>query len=370
MLYNKKNEHSLMTEETMNILLTGAFGIVGRETIPELVAAGHSVRCFDVATKATRRMCRRTLRRLARRSLPQPELRWGSLTDIGDVAAACAGMDAVIHLGAVIPPMADRKPELARLVNVGGTEVLVRCLERTNPACRLVFTSSIAIYGDRRHGPVIRIEDAPNPGRHDPYAHQKIEAEAVVRSSLLDWNILRLTYIVSADKLRMDPLMFEMPLDTPIEICHAADVALALRRAAEGTFRGQTFQIAGGQSCRTTFGDYLRRMLALFGFGQCQRLPDQAWSTGEFHCAWMDTEESQRVLGFQRAGLEEYYREVKRVSAFKCFLVRLARPLAWAWLLSRSVYWREWLSEAGGKSRLWWTMRRMKSWMSPVEKPS
>lgn len=353
----------------MKILLTGAFGLVGRETIPELVGAGHQLRCFDVDTPATRRMCRRVFRRLGNRAKGKPEVQWGSLTDIGDVARAVNGMEAVIHLGAIIPPLADHKPELAQLVNVGGTEVLVRTLERTNPACRLLFTSSIAIYGDRRANPLIRVEDTPNPG-HDAYARQKIEAESVVRSSLLDWNILRLTYIVSPDKLGMDPLLFEMPLDTPIEICHASDVARALRHAAEGGFSGCIFQVAGGESCRTTFGDYLLRMLALFGFGPCRKLPAEAWSTTGFHCAWMDTRESQRALSFQRVDLEQYYAEVRRVSAFTRFLVSLARPIAWTWLLSRSRYWREWLLEGGGRSRLWWTMRFMKSWMSPVEKPS
>jgi nucleoside-diphosphate-sugar epimerase len=231
-------------------------------------------------------------------------------------------------------------PEAAAFVNVGGTDLLIRVLEQTNPACRLVFTSSIAIWGDRRQDPLIRVGDQPKPESHDVYAHQKLQAEALVRASRLGWSILRLTYIVSTDKLGMDPLLFEMPLDTPIEICHASDVALALRHAAERPSGGETFAIAGGESCRTFFAAYLHRMLELFGFGRRCSLPAEAWSSKGFHCAWMDTEESQRRLEYQCHDLEDYFAAVGRVTRFRRWLVALVRPVAWAWLLSRSPYWR------------------------------
>lgn len=43
----------------MKVLLTGAFGNLGTHTLRELLAQGHTVRCFDVATEANRRQARR-----------------------------------------------------------------------------------------------------------------------------------------------------------------------------------------------------------------------------------------------------------------------------------------------------------------------
>ena len=43
---------------------------------------------------------------------------WGDITDPDRLRRALDGVDAVIHLAAIIPAAADRVPELARKVNV------------------------------------------------------------------------------------------------------------------------------------------------------------------------------------------------------------------------------------------------------------
>ncbi|GAH29848.1 unnamed protein product, partial [marine sediment metagenome] len=82
-------------------------------------------------------------------------------------------------------------------VNVGGTSNIIKAMEMQPQKPRLVYTSSIAIYGDRRKSPLIRTSDPPNPTINDEYAKQKLKCEDLIRSSSLKWVILRLTYIVS-----------------------------------------------------------------------------------------------------------------------------------------------------------------------------
>lgn len=55
----------------MKVLLTGAFGNVGISALEELVKRGHTVRCFDLKTKANERK--------ARRFGGQIEVMWGDL---------------------------------------------------------------------------------------------------------------------------------------------------------------------------------------------------------------------------------------------------------------------------------------------------
>jgi UDP-glucose 4-epimerase len=110
----------------MNILLTGAFGNVGRSTIAELLRRGHQVRCFDVRS----RTIRRSLAVMAARS----KCVWGDLRQPEDVAAAVSGVDSVLHVGFVIPKLSvtgvnsEDQPDFARTVNVGGTQNLVHAL--------------------------------------------------------------------------------------------------------------------------------------------------------------------------------------------------------------------------------------------------
>src|SRR5688572_15860938 len=100
---------------------------------------GHAVRCFDLPTPANRRV--------ARAKAVGAQVVWGDITDAAAVAEAVAGVEVVVHLAAVIPPLADEQPELARRVNVDGTgSVLAACTAQAKPP-RLLFTSTLDVHG-------------------------------------------------------------------------------------------------------------------------------------------------------------------------------------------------------------------------------
>ena len=249
-------------------------------------------------------------------------------------------MDAVVHLGAMIPPAADRHPVYADYVNRGGTVNLITALERSAPTARFIYASSVAVYGDRLDRPDIRLDDEPNPNPDDHYSHQKLAAESALRGSSLDWTVFRLTGIVSPDKLKLDPLMFDMPLETNVEWCTAEDAGAALARAVDRPeTSGQVFHLAGGAKCRSTFRDFLNRQLAIMGLGSgC--LPPRAFSNGAFHCGNMETEQAQALLQFQNHSLEDYYAAVEKRVRWRRPIVRLLRRPIRAYLLSRSPYWQ------------------------------
>ncbi|MHA1723465.1 MAG: NAD-dependent epimerase/dehydratase family protein [Promethearchaeota archaeon] len=320
----------------MKILLTGAFGNVGLSTLEELIERGHDIRVFEL--KNDRNM------KLAKKYENKVELIWGDLRNYLDVEKAVSNVDIVIHVGALIPPMADKHPKLAEKVNVGGTRNIIKAMELQKRKPKLIFTSSIAIYGDRREIPLIKITDPINPNEDDGYAKQKVQCEQLIQNSTLDWLILRLTYIVSMDKLALDPLMFHMPLETCIEICHTKDVGLAIANAIDKEdIWGQILNIAGGPKCRIIYRDYIHKMLDLFGLGG-DLLPQEAFSNEKFHCGFMDTKKSQELLKYQRYSLEDYFEEVKKKVEFSRFMNLLfpliVRPFAKRMLLSKSPFYK------------------------------
>jgi nucleoside-diphosphate-sugar epimerase len=316
----------------MKVLVTGAAGLIGKSVVEELLNLHHCVRAFDMRNSKAKA--------LERKKKKVVEWRFGDLRNIADVSDAVRGMDVVIHLGAIIPPLSNKNPQFAEYVNVDGTENVIRAIKKRNPYCRLIFTSSVSVYGDRRKNPLIRPTDPPNPNPGDAYALQKAECEALIRASGLTWAIFRLTYVVSPEKLKLDPVMFEMPLETSIEICHVGDVGLALSRAvSEERVWGKIMHIAGGEKCRTTYREYLDRMMQLFGLGQ-GFLPEGAFSTQRSYCGHMVCGLSQQLLHFQRYELEDYYREVERQYCMKRLLLTLIRPLAQHCVLNRSPYYR------------------------------
>ena len=283
----------------MKILLTGAFGNVGLSTLKELLNNDYNVRVFEVYNKKNRR--------IAKKFKNQVEIIWGDLRNKDDVNSG-----VIIHLAAIIPPLADTSPSLAEAVNVGGTRNIIDAMKNQVQKPKLLFTSSVAVYGDRRYNPMIDVNDPLTPSKGDYYAITKIIAEKLIRETDLDFAIFRLTYITSIDKLNMDPLMFHMPLDTSIEICDTKDVGLALVNAIEcNEVWGETFNLAGGKQCRITYREYLNDMMEIFGLGR-NFLPEEGFAEKDFHCGFMNTDKSQSILKYQKHTLEDYYGEVKK----------------------------------------------------------
>ncbi len=316
----------------MEVLLTGAFGNVGRSTLAELQDRNHEITAFDVESEENRQ--------LAKEFENEIDIVWGDLRNYKDVEKAIQGKDIVIHTGAIIPPLADEKPELAEEVNVRGTKNVIRAMEEEPKKVKLVYTSSISVYGDRRENPFITTNDSLNPA--DEYAEQKLECEKLIQNSDLEWSIFRLSYVVSVDKLEMDPLMFEMPPETCIEIIHTKDVGLALANAVDNDeIWGEILNIAGGKNCRIIYRDYIHRMFDAFGLGG-DLLPSDAFSRSDFHCGFMETEKSQKLLEYQRHDLEDYFEEVEEKVKDKRFLSKtlplIIRPITKKRLLEKSPY--------------------------------
>jgi nucleoside-diphosphate-sugar epimerase len=320
----------------LKILLTGAFGNVGQSTLEELIKRNYDIRIFDIKNKKNKR--------LAYKYKKYVDLFWGDLRNIKEVEVALSDRDIVIHVAAIIPPLADKKPKFAESVNVGGTKNLVKIMENLSKKPKLIFTSSVAVYGDRLENPLITPQDTPNPNSDDEYAKQKLMCEKIIMESSLEWAIFRLTYIVSLNKLQMDPLMFEMPLDTCIEICDTKDVGFALSNAVENQeIWKNIMHIAGGKRCRISYREYLNQMLDIFGIG-FEHLPEEAFSSNGFHCGFMTTDRSQALLNYQRFTLDDYFNAVRKKVAFSRFFTAMFRPIAQKYLLNKSHYYREYLS--------------------------
>jgi nucleoside-diphosphate-sugar epimerase len=314
----------------MKILITGAFGLVGKSVIKECLSRKYSITLFDKPDTHNRKAAKKLEEGM--------KILWGDITDPEQVSNAVQGQDVVIHLAALIPPAADRRPELAYSVNVEGTRNVLEAVKNDGNKTKLLYSSSIAIYGDRVNNPNISVSDEPHPNNDDHYGQQKLRCEELIRSSGVRWTILRLTYIVSEKKIAMDPLMFRMPLATSLEVCDTRDTALAFVNAAErDDLDSMTFNIAGGPRCRTTYGEYLRRMLSLFGFGR-KTLPEKAFAQKGYHCGFMDSDKSEKFLHFQNNGLDEYYGRVgKEVKGLR-FFVQLFKDIIIGLLLKQSPY--------------------------------
>jgi nucleoside-diphosphate-sugar epimerase len=283
------------------ILLTGAAGAVGQEALRELVCHKdrYAIRVVEVRNPRTEK----TLRPFR----DAVEIRWVDLTDRAEVDSCVQNIDAVIHLAAIIPPLADHQPALAERVNVQGTQNLIEAVQQHARGAFFLYSSSVSVYGDRVKNPWIRVTDLLRPSEGDYYAVTKIKAEQIVRNSGLRWSIFRFTAIFSP-RQKIDPLMFHMPLDTCIEMATTRDTGYALAEALEHVddLQGCAFNLAGGEKCRATYRDLLQGCFAAAGLRDMD-FPAEAFADHNFHCGYfLDSNELERILHFQRDSFEDY----------------------------------------------------------------
>lgn len=316
---------------SQRVLLTGAFGALGRHTLLALTRLGHRVRTFDLDRPANRR--------LARRAPPGTEVHWGDLRDAASVRNAVRGVDAIVHMAFVIHPDSEAAPELARAVNVGGTEALLEAAQAEPQPPRFVFASSYHVHPYVAARPTPIAVDDPVAAT-DHYAAHKIACEKAIRASRLRWSILRLSSIMldrQPDEKNMR-IVFGVPLDTRMEMVHPDDAALAYARAiTTPACEGKTLFIGGGPSCQTTYRELLRDSFAARGLPM---LPESAFAESPpFIGDWLDTRESQALLDYQRTSLRAWIESSQKLPGPARWGAAIAAPLVHRWMLRYSPYW-------------------------------
>jgi len=326
----------------MFVLLTGSFGNIGSHTIPALMAQGHRVRCFDLPGPRNERAARRAIEEAGRLdgAAGRLEFHYGDIRDAGALRAAVAGVEAVIHLAASIPPGCNDDPETARAINVDGTRnVIEACRGQAKPP-RLLFTSSLDVFGRTQRKEPPRRADEPVGGT-DPYTEHKIVCEAMVRVSGLKWSIFRFSDVPIIGLRAPHPIMFEIGLHNRIEALHADDAAFALARAlvTEEAW-DRLLLVGGGAACRLTYRDYLRRLLEATGVGM---LPDAAFSDADYVTDWLDSSDAERLLHYQRRTFDDIVSDIAACLGWRRLFVPLARPFVRRAIIRMSPY-------AGGRA--------------------
>ncbi len=184
----------------MKILITGGAGFLGRQLAETLAAAGRlrmdgaggategepieRITCFDVVAGQAEG---RGIGNVA-----------GDIADRDTVARLVdADTRVVVHLAAVVSGTAEADFDLGMRVNVDGTRNLLEACRHAGHQPRLLFTSSIAVFGGDL--PAV-VTDATTPTPQGSYGIQKLIGELLVqdytRKGFIDGRSVRVPTVV------------------------------------------------------------------------------------------------------------------------------------------------------------------------------
>ena len=284
----------------MRVLITGATGHFGPVVCRAFLRDGVEVRVL---------LHRRKIKGLG----TAVETMWGDITQPDSVKRAVEGVDAVVHLAAMVEPMTEQNPELASRINVSGTQTIVDLIKDRSESIPFVHISSAAVFGPTPDAPECLHPDRNPCNPASVYARTKLQAEDLIRESGIDYVILRLTS-VPYQKISLNDMkaqMFIVPLENRVEFCHSDDATLAIVNSVKyfDKVKGRTLMISGGPSQRMRYKDLVGVAMGTFGL---PLPPRHKFAEEPFALDWYDTSESQALLNYQSKTLDDYSRDLAR----------------------------------------------------------
>ena len=327
--------------EKTRVLVTGAYGNLGYLTVLKLFKTPNvEITCFGRKSKNGIRKQKKLSKKGKFKTV------WGDIRDSEAVKEAVKGQDVIIHMAALLVPKTEDNPELGHDINVNGLINIIGAAENLDPKPRFIFSSSVACMGPAS-------PDLPPRKVTDPliavnvYGKTKIEGEKLLQESQLPWVILRISlsppFVVSDYMMKY---LFDIAVDQKVEFIDPRDTAEAFVNAIfvpDDQILGKTMFLGGGEKCRLTQGDFLKKQFGSMGIPM---LPREAFfmpkSLEDWHFMhWLDTEESQRLLDYQNRTLDDYIEEYLKGIGFKRHIIKLLGKQAVGQFLKASPYYEE-----------------------------
>lgn len=302
------------------VLVTGAAGSIGLNTIKYLLSEGkYEITALDLKNSGSYKKLKRYRRRI--------NVVLGDVSDPILMDALVKDHDYIIHLAGVLPPLADMKKDLCKLIDYKGTENIIRSISFFNPNCYLIYPSSTTVYGfvDKD----VTVKSKIEVMEDNYYSKTKIETEKLIKNKLKNYTIFRLPIILANPK--NENFIYSGINDNNIEVITNRDAAYALVRAIDydKKLKGKTYNVGGGENCITTYRELLIKILEIHGLS-FNYILSKLFLDKNFYChIYKDSNNLEEILHFRNDSLASYYMRLKRNSKNRAINRLLAKPFIW-----------------------------------------
>ncbi len=316
--------HEELSKPRKVVLLTGATGIMGQETMKQLLDRSTRFKVRIIARQSEKNKAL-----LKKYVCPSLEIIWGDMSEYDTVKRGVNGADYVLHIGAMVSPAADQYPEKTLYTNIGSTLNIIKAIkEQPDPdKVHFAYVGTVAMTGGRTD-PIHwgRVGDPINPSIFDYYALSKVFSElAVYESGLKHWVSIRQTgQHPSTEGGGEEPIIFHQPPNNVLEWSTSIESGICMANICEEwvpeSFWRKGYNLSSGAGYRLATWELMEISLSPLGIGLNDIFDLNMMAQYNFHGHYFsDSDKLDEILRFRCIGAEQYWggvtEEMRRMAA-------------------------------------------------------
>lgn len=301
------------------VLVTGAAGVVGLQTIKYLLSEGkYEITALDLRTKNNYQKLKKYRRRI--------NIIYGDINDTVLIEALVKDQDYIIHLASVLPPISNIKRNLSDNIEYNGTNNIIKSINYDNPNCFLIYASSTTVYGDVN---IASVKSKTNLTENDYYSHTKLKVEELIKKKLKNFIIIRIPLVLCNP--RSCAFMYNVLKNKTVEAITDNDAGYLFASSINHTeeLNKKTWNAGGGEQNTALYSEILAKVLEIYGIS-FQYLLTRAFIDKNFYAPTLDdSNKLNEIIEYQSDSLSSYYMRLKRTSK-KRFIARIfAKPFVY-----------------------------------------
>lgn len=285
------------------VLITGASGSIGLNTIKYLLAEGkYEITALDLKNRKSYKGLKKYRKRI--------NIYYGDVLDRSLIETLVKEQDIIIHLVTCLPPLSEYKKGIADIIELNGTENIIRSISYYNPKCYLIYASTTSLYDNN----IASVTDEINLDPEDYFNNAKYKTENLIKKKMKNYTILRLPLVLT--DLRKEHFIYNVTKNTMIETATKEDVSYAFCKCIDNMSKvnRKTLNIGGGESCRTNSKTLLNKILRYHGIS-FDYINYSIFLTKSYRSPILkDSDDSNKILGYRNDSLQSYYMRQKRRS--------------------------------------------------------
>lgn len=285
------------------VLVTGASGTLGLSVVKYLLAEGkYEVTALDLKNKGVYHHLKKYRKRV--------NIVYGDILDSNLIEKLIKDVDVVIHLASCLPPICDYYKDISKIIEVDGTETIIKAISYYNPKCYLIYGSTTSMYGDdTKVGSKIKIDNL------DDFSLAKYNAEELIKESVKNYTILRLPLIMG--DFNIDNFIYSINPSEDLEVITKEDASTAVISCINNYAKvnRKTFNIGGGENCREVYRELLNKILHTHGYSH-KFFSGYILSNKTYRSPFLeDTSKSNEILNYQNDSLNNYFKKQSKLSS-------------------------------------------------------